>query len=162
MEWISIKDRLPPHMEYVLCFDGDTQICKFIQTSDKRHKKRKGYFEEPAGLDSFINEVTHWRAVPYPPLKNKEKFWEGEYVYYNNEEEKKEAIQYLDLWAKIRKRHVAKSYAINYESQDQRIDRKPILFSDGTTIPATLGHKIIFTPKGKPWNRTNPQHPNLV
>lgn len=70
MEWIKCSERLPKNNEYVLVWDSSyIFISKFVQTTDKRHKIRSGYFEDNHG---YMNIVTHWMPLPELPPKNEE------------------------------------------------------------------------------------------
>lgn len=62
-EWISVNDRLPENNEYVLAYnDINIYLLKFIQTTDKRHKIRSGYFD--SSDENFHEEITHWMSLP--------------------------------------------------------------------------------------------------
>jgi len=73
MEWISVKDRMPPKAEDVLfCLDGGSMIVVGMLTG---HLNRwiisidnadaiNGIDKE---LDIIDREVTHWMPLPEPP-----------------------------------------------------------------------------------------------
>lgn len=67
MEWISVKDCMPPEMENVIVCGyqekGDTELLTFYNTAyligDKWFDE-KGYFENG-------EEVLFWQSLPKPP-----------------------------------------------------------------------------------------------
>lgn len=66
-EWIKVCDSLPEDNTEVIAWDGRTIFFAiFIQTTDKRHKKRDGRFE-PLYDDDYIETVTHWIISPELP-----------------------------------------------------------------------------------------------
>ena len=62
MEWISVKDRLPPDQEEVL-------VCTLAKNGVRNIDK--GYL----AIDHFIHrgrsQVTHWMPLPEPPEETK-------------------------------------------------------------------------------------------
>lgn len=60
MEWISVKDELPQDKQWVLVFENDIYLCKFIETS-----KKEGYFTD--NECDFFSDVTHWMPLPEEP-----------------------------------------------------------------------------------------------
>lgn len=66
MEWISVKDRLPEDNEWVIGYSDDVYMFKFIVTSSKREKIRKGYFET-CDCSFMDDKVTKWMPLPTPP-----------------------------------------------------------------------------------------------
>lgn len=69
-KWIKVKDKLPKNNEYVLACDvSDIFILKFHQTTDRRHKKREGYFGS-SNFEENFGEITHW--IPLPELPEEE------------------------------------------------------------------------------------------
>lgn len=74
-EWISVEDRLPKNGEHVLATDGmDIEIYQFLETTDKRHKKRDGRFEHSDDY-YYLSDKTHWMELPALPQESQE---EGE------------------------------------------------------------------------------------
>ena len=66
-EWISVDDELPKNMAYVLATEGEEiYILQFRQTTDKRHKKRKGRFDNLYDDFLFV-DITHWMELPALP-----------------------------------------------------------------------------------------------
>ncbi len=82
IEWISVKDRLPSHLETILAFTPKGQcVCIFVD-SIKMNKELviKGYPEEHVDTKNkhyyfcsqetkmhTLNGVTHWRQLPEQP-----------------------------------------------------------------------------------------------
>ncbi len=64
-DWIKCSDLLPNNNEWVLIYIDDIYISQFIQTSDRRHKKRSGIFENHN--EDFTNCPTHWMPLPEKP-----------------------------------------------------------------------------------------------
>ena len=61
-QWISIKDRLPEHLESVYVYMGNREIDKYsCQTYAK-----DGGFSNNYG-------ITHWMPLPIPPTSTEEK-----------------------------------------------------------------------------------------
>ena len=60
MEWISVKDRLPPEYVKVMCYleDGDYTVGYLF---DKE--------ENEWNLQSDVGTVTHWMPLPEPPVE---------------------------------------------------------------------------------------------
>jgi hypothetical protein len=64
--WIKCEDRLPEDNEYVLAFgENEIAVMQFRKTSDGRHKKVMGYFQNIERGE--IIEATHWMPLPETP-----------------------------------------------------------------------------------------------
>lgn len=72
-EWISVKDALPKDDQDVLvsCVKN-IYIIKSVQTTDRRHKKREGYFEDSSWKNE-VEEITYWMPLPELPKDQNEK-----------------------------------------------------------------------------------------
>lgn len=61
-EWISVEDRLPEPMEWVLCFCS-TNVVHILRLDDYGH-----YWTAQSLCKHYKKEyVTHWMPLPQPP-----------------------------------------------------------------------------------------------
>lgn len=82
MEWISVKDEIPPDGKDVLfcyrmtlSYDKDQDIRRiatgFFDNSNYKYDCWSGYIEDPEGencsLEIPLRYVTHWMPLPEPP-----------------------------------------------------------------------------------------------
>jgi Protein of unknown function (DUF551) len=65
MEWISVKDRLPPKDTPVLCYYYDQYMDVMEYWYD--NEKGKPEFFNPPLTAVTIEDVTHWMPLPEPP-----------------------------------------------------------------------------------------------
>ena len=56
MNWISVDDRLPEHLESVLCFRPDAYF----------DKRRVQLYKKGSGFNGMYH-VTNWMPLPEPP-----------------------------------------------------------------------------------------------
>lgn len=66
MEWIKIKDKLPPNGEYVLVWDRHELVVKMDYYTHPNNNKPFGW--------SWVKQdvVTHWQPLPLPPQTDKQ------------------------------------------------------------------------------------------
>ncbi len=65
IEWISVKDRLPSHLETILAFTPKGQcVCIFV---DSIKMNKHYYFCSQETKMHTLNGVTHWRQLPEQP-----------------------------------------------------------------------------------------------
>lgn len=69
MEWISVKDRIPPReLDYIIVFDGNDVFTAMFFVNDG---KATTFFSCCYGKEYLkIKNVTHWMPLPEPPEKN--------------------------------------------------------------------------------------------
>lgn len=82
IKWISIKDRLPEHMEHVIAYTGKIQhITMFIDMKIVREElAKKGIpckdqetlydFASIEVQGNCLDRVSHWMPIPKPPRTN--------------------------------------------------------------------------------------------
>ena len=69
MNWINIKDKLPPENENVILTDEDNVFCGYIQI-DRNNNIEVG----KQGCDGICYgwceeyKITHWMPLPSPPI----------------------------------------------------------------------------------------------
>lgn len=61
-KWISVKDRLPSHNEWILAFDGEKMCVCWFDLSYHDYLFMFGM----SSSQQFRN-VTHWMPLPEPP-----------------------------------------------------------------------------------------------
>lgn len=66
MEWISVKDRMPPKDTEVLCYYSD-QYMDVMEYCDDDEQGRAEFFRPPAAP---VTSVTHWMPLSNPPKSN--------------------------------------------------------------------------------------------
>lgn len=66
MEWISVKDRLPPKDTKVLCYyyDEYMDVMEYWNDDDQGSPQ---FWSPPSPP---VTEVTHWLPLPEKPMKN--------------------------------------------------------------------------------------------
>jgi len=66
MEWISVNDRLPEQVSFVLCYPN-TKICLFGKLGD--FGKERMFTSYNIDMEYWDNEasITHWMPLPEPP-----------------------------------------------------------------------------------------------
>ena len=62
-EWISVKDRLPEAVGYVVCIAKRNPFSRFIPMVARIEKN--GWVNPMT--EQYISEVTHWMPMPNPP-----------------------------------------------------------------------------------------------
>ena len=62
MEWINVKDQLPPAGERVLATDGCFVTEAYI-SKEKIWHRHNGY----SWKNFYVTDVTHWMPMPEPP-----------------------------------------------------------------------------------------------
>ncbi len=68
MEWISVKDKLPPNDYLVLCFKEHIGCNSLSFYMGKGRVMKKGFWR--VGDDGYAvkePKVTHWMPLPQPP-----------------------------------------------------------------------------------------------
>ena len=68
--WISVKDRLPEHEQYVLAavFNRKMQVTRFI-LDGQPFSEATEYFFMWCDMHAQLPNVTHWMPLPLPPTK---------------------------------------------------------------------------------------------
>lgn len=64
MKWIDIKNKLPNDQEWVIAFNGDVTILKYVKADQKKQMKMGDYFV------AMFEKVTYWMPLPESPNKN--------------------------------------------------------------------------------------------
>lgn len=72
MEWISVKDRLPPEKTNVILFDGDEIFCGDFHYMDFPDGRREEYWGVQACDGQCYgwyqkNMISHWMPLPEKP-----------------------------------------------------------------------------------------------
>lgn len=68
-EWISVKDRLPPHQgEKVLVSNGHGYVT--ILALWKKEDGNKWTWLDEQGHFKHTNDITHWMPLPEPPKED--------------------------------------------------------------------------------------------
>ena len=62
-EWISVKDRLPEAVGYVVCIAKRNPFSRFIPMVARIEKN--GWVNPMT--EQYISDVTHWMPLPEPP-----------------------------------------------------------------------------------------------
>ena len=63
MEWISVKDRLPPYLRKCLVTNGDYVLTAWSKDEDPAWCG----ITYDTSEDVWIADVTHWMLLPDPP-----------------------------------------------------------------------------------------------
>lgn len=68
MEWISIKDELPPYYKEVIIFNGKEVLYKWHRLSNEEWE----YFANVQNYDVIsLENITHWMPLIENPKENK-------------------------------------------------------------------------------------------